>query len=207
MIKVSNSKQGNTLKKPSKIKDAIVDWKVDSQKLSQKFINKYPSETLTSLSKEETRIYLHDEIKQLFELAIDEEFEDGFQSLFSRTLVSFVEKYGNEAIKSLTPIFINEQINSEILAEALRWIGRTEHLPTYLDRLQLLEQCLFCSSPYIRDGAALGIASMNDQRAIPSLRLAIRKESIAELREDMKQVLYQLESNGDGADSKNYSKE
>lgn len=206
MTKVTNSKQGNTLKKPSKIKDAIVDWKADSQNLGQKSVKTYPSETLASISKKESRIDLYGEVKQLFELAIDEEFEDGFESQFSRSLVAFIEKYGRKAIEALTPIFINEKINPEIIAEALRWIGRIEHIPTYKDRQQLLERCLFCSSPYIRDGAALGIASMNDPCAIPSLKLAIAKERIAELCEDMKQVLFQLENNGNGANSKNNPK-
>jgi hypothetical protein len=93
----------------------------------------------------------------------------------------------------LTPIFINEQINPDIIAEALQWIGRIEHIPTHNDRQQLLERCLFCSSPYIRDVAALGIASMNDPCTIPSLKLAIAKVTIFELRKDMKQVLLQMD--------------
>jgi hypothetical protein len=36
---------------------------------------------------------------------------------------------------------------------------------------------------------------------IASLKLAIAKETIFELREDMKQVLFQLESAGNGADT------
>jgi len=178
----------------SKAKDTIVDWKVDTQKLGQEFFINYPPETLAVTAKERTHINLHNEIKQIFDLADDEAFEDGIESLFSRTLVSFIEKYGKEAIQSLSPLFINEQINPAIIAEALRWIGRMEHLPTYSDRLLLLEQCLFYSSPYVRDGAALGIASMNEPHAIPSLRLAIKKESISELREDMKELLMKIES-------------
>jgi hypothetical protein len=193
------------MKKPSKIKDVIIDWKVDSQQLSQDLIKKYQWDISFSTSKEKLSTNLHDEFKQLFELAVDEEFEDGFESLFSRSLVSFIEKYDKKAIEALTPIFINEQINPEITAEALRWIGRIEHIPTHNDRQQLLERCLCCSSPYIRDGAALGIASMNDPHAIPSLKLAIKKETIFELRKDMKQVLFQLESDGNGADNENHS--
>jgi hypothetical protein len=115
-------------------------------------------------------------------------------------LVAFIEKYGRKAIEALTPIFINEKINPEIISEALRWIGRMEHPQTYANRRQLLEKCLFSSSPYIRDGALLGIASMNDRNSIHPLKLAIAKEKISELCDDMKQVLFQLESNGNGAD-------
>jgi hypothetical protein len=193
------------LKKPSKVKDAIVDWKVDSERSSQKLIKKYSENSSTPTSKDELHSNLQNEVDHLFELAVDEEFEDGFESLFSRSLVTFIEKYSKKAIEILTPIFINEQINSEIIAEALRWIGRIEHLATYNDRQQLLERCLFCSSPYVRDGAVLGIASMNDLRTIPSLKLAITKETILELREDMKQVLFQLESKESGTDSENHS--
>ena len=81
----------------------------------------------------------------------------------------------------------------EIISEALRWIGRLEHPETEYCRLWLLESSLFCSSPFIRDGAILGLASLNDPAAIPFIRKAIDKEPIRELQEDMKEIVSQLE--------------
>ncbi len=144
---------------------------------------------------------LYDEIEKLFAFASAEEFEDGMESEFSKKLVSIIKKHGKAAIEILEPVFIHEKKNAEIISEALRWIGRIEHRRTHSIRLQLLAQCLFSPSPQIRDGAALGLASMNDPEAIYSLQLAIRKESYVELREDMKQVLLQLEGNENAVDS------
>ena len=195
----------NNLKEPSKIKDAVVGWKVDSQKLRKKPFRKFLTKESTLISAGEPNINLQAEVTQLFELANDMEFEDGYESLFSRSLFSFIEKYGKQAIEEISHIFINKKINPEIISEALRWIGRMEHSQTFANRRQLLEQCLFSPSPYIRDGALLGIASMNDRNSIHSLKLAIVAEKISELYDDMKQVLFQLESDGNGADNENHS--
>jgi hypothetical protein len=46
----------------------------------------------------------------------------------------------------------------------------------------------------VRDGATLGLASLNDPQAITPLKQAIEREQIGELREDMQQVLDQLEN-------------
>jgi len=160
---------------------------------SHKRIKTFQFEMLNTTQKEEKPIDLFYEIEQLFELAMDEEFEDGVESKFSKDLISFIKKYETRAIEELTPIFLNEKLNAEIISEALRWIGRIQHNSSKFDRLWLLESCLFHPSPYIRDGATLGLASMNDPNASDFLKIAIEKEPYHELREDMEQVLVQLE--------------
>lgn len=159
-------------------------------------------EILNSTQKEEKPIDLFYEIERLFALAMDEEFEDGVESNFSKDLISFIKKYEKRAIEELTPIFLNEKVNAEIISEALRWIGRIQHNFSKFDRLWLLERCLFHPSPYIRDGATLGIASMNDPNAIDFLKIAIEKEPYLELREDMEQVLITLEKTLNAANFK-----
>ena len=78
---------------------------------------------------------------------------------------------------------------------------RMEHKQTLNKRLWLLQRCLFCSSPSVRDGALLGLASMDDTSAIYSLRKAIERESYVELKEDMMKVLKQLETKSDVTNS------
>ncbi len=94
----------------------------------------------------------------------------------------------------LTRLIAIEQVNAEVASESLRWLGHIEHPKTYDNRLWLLERSLFCSSARVRDGAALGLASLDDPHAIPYLRRAIQRENCIELRKDIKQVLIQLES-------------
>ena len=130
----------------------------------------------------------------LFEAAKDQHFEDGMESDFSNEFVAFVEKHGDAAIKVIAHLTTSEIVNDEVAAEALRWLGRMDHAPTYQARLSLLERSLFCPSARVRDGAALGLAAMDDPHAITYLKQAIQREKYTELREDLKQVLTQLET-------------
>jgi hypothetical protein len=133
-------------------------------------------------------------IKALFREAKKFSFEDGMETEFSKELARLVRRHGKAAIEVVTALIVNENIDAEMAAEALRWLGRMDHPPSYRDRLWLLERSLFCSSAQVRDGAALGLASLDDPHAIPYLQQAIEREKCVELRQDLEQVLEQLES-------------
>ena len=133
------------------------------------------------------------EIEALFIAGKEEYFEDGFESDFSRGLISCVQKYGVDAIEAITCFIVYEKVSPEVASEALRWLGEINHPDSYKFRLWLLEHCLSCSSSRVRDGAILGLSYLNNPHAITYLERAIEKEKIIELREDMKQVLAQHE--------------
>lgn len=133
-------------------------------------------------------------IKILFRKAQGIAFEDGMETEFSRELVRLVRKHGKVAMEIITALIVNENVDAGVAAEALRWLGRMEYLPSYHDRLWLLEKSLFSRSVLVRDGAALGLASLDDPHAIPYLQRAIEHEKYASLREDLEQVRDQLES-------------
>ena len=132
------------------------------------------------------------EIEALFIKAREERFEDGMESDFSSGLISMIRMCGNAAIEVIAKLILYERVNPEVASEALRWIGHIEQASTYTDRLWLLERSLRCSSARVRDGVALGLASLDDPHAIPYLKQAIQREQCEELREDMEQVLAQL---------------
>jgi hypothetical protein len=133
-------------------------------------------------------------IQRILDLAGDEIFEDGIETEFSRALGAFVKNHGNQALDAITHLIISENINEDILSEALRWLGRIDHAQSHKRRLWLLERCLQHSSARVRDAASLGLASLDDAHAIPYLKQAIELERVLELREDLKQVLEQLET-------------
>lgn len=133
-------------------------------------------------------------IETLFAAAKEQDFEDGMESEFSKELVSLIKKYGNDAMEGLAYFIVYEKVNAEVASEALRWLGRIDSTRSYHFRLWLLERSLFCSTERVRDGAALGLASLDDPHAIIYLKQAIQWESCTELLEDMEQVLAQLES-------------
>ena len=134
-------------------------------------------------------INLRETLNYILDKAKEEEFEDGIESIFSRSLISLINRFGKNIIEIITPIFLNEGKNPEIISEALRWLGKMSHSQTYFERLWLLEKCLFSNSPYIRDGALLGLSSMNDISSIYSLEIAAEREKIQQLKEDIEQII------------------
>lgn len=133
-------------------------------------------------------------IRLLFEAAREQLFEDGMESDFAAELAIQIRRYGNDVIAVLTRLIISEQVEEGVASEALRVLGCINHRQTYESRLWLLERSLYCTSPWIRDGAALGLAWLDDPRAVRYLRQAIEREQIKELQEDMDRVLIQLET-------------
>jgi Type IV secretion-system coupling protein DNA-binding domain len=137
---------------------------------------------------------LRQKIGAIFAEAKEEVFEDGMESQFSRALTSAIRQFGNAAIRLLAGLILFETVNAESASEALRWLGHMNHPPTHRARLWLLERSLQSSSPTVRDGAALGLAFLEDRRAMPYLQEAIERERSVELQHDLRQVLAQLES-------------
>jgi len=137
---------------------------------------------------------LYSKIEAIFWIAKGEIFEDGMESTFSKQLKSFVIRYGSNALEVITCLIVYEKVDPEVAGEALRWLGRIDHAESYEYRRWLLERSLKLSSTRARDGAILGIASMDDKHAIFYLKCAMDKERCFELKADMEAVLEQLES-------------
>ena len=135
---------------------------------------------------------LDSELKDLFALSRGENFEDDIESAFSRNLVALIEKHENIAIDLISDLIASGNVDLEVASEALRWVGHIENSATYQARLQLLERSLFSLSARIRDGAILGLASMDDPASIRYVKEAIRRETIGELRQSIQQLLEQL---------------
>ncbi len=137
---------------------------------------------------------LYSKIETVFWTAKGEFFEDGMESTFSHQLNSSIKRYGNDALEVITCLLVYDRVEPEVASEALRWLGRIDHAESYEYRRWLLERSLSLPSTRVRDGAILGLASMDDKHAIPYLKFAIEKERCSELKADMKSVLEQLES-------------
>ncbi len=120
-------------------------------------------------------------------------FEDGHETDFSRRLVSFVTHYAAAAIEALSYLFLHGRTTPDVATEALRWLGNIEDTRTHMARRNLLEECLKCPSPLVRDGAALGLAFMDDPHALPPLTKAIEREQVSTIRNSMEMVSQQLE--------------
>lgn len=137
-----------------------------------------------------------------FKEAIEQDFEDGMESEFSRRLYSLLRNYGTFAVQEIAHMVTRGRVNSEVASEALRWLGRIDDPVTHSSRLWMLGKSLSSTSAQVRDGAALGLASMDDPNAIPSVRRAIERETCVELCKDMNQVLEDLEATRNAVSAK-----
>lgn len=138
--------------------------------------------------------YLYNRIIVLFNSNTELYFEDGVENTFSKELYEIISHYGTQAINFIWDLIINEKIFDEIASEALRWLGLIEDPMTYEYRFWLMVKSLKCSSYIVRDGAVVGLSYLNDARSITYLKTALQTEIYPELRNDMNQVLKQLES-------------
>ncbi|NOT24083.1 MAG: HEAT repeat domain-containing protein [Nitrospiraceae bacterium] len=136
---------------------------------------------------------LYETMITLFATARQEDFEDGVHTEFSRELVHVVEMLGTTAIEVVASIILKDKANPAVLAEALKWISHVDQPRSYAFRLWLLEKSLQSASPRIRDAASLGIAAADDPHSIPAVKSAIERETCQELRDDLAQVLRQLD--------------
>ena len=133
-----------------------------------------------------------DTLHRLFRRANDEVFEDGMDSRFSNGLIHVIRTHGTEAVGALERLICTDGVNPEVAAEALAWIGRMDDEQTHQVRLSLLERTLESPNVCIRDGASIGIESMDDPAVIGSLRKAIDREQCGLLRQNLMDVLEQL---------------
>lgn len=136
---------------------------------------------------------LYSKVLTLFVAARSMDFEDGIHTEFSRSLVRLVELLGNSAVEVVAAVILKEKANPTVAAEALKWISHIDQPKSYAFRLWLLEKSLRSSSPIVRDAALLGVASLDDHHSIPAINDAINREACLELREDLIQVLKQLD--------------
>ena len=142
---------------------------------------------------------LVEELRQIFFEAREEVFEDGMESNFSRKLSMLIEEHGDQAIEFSAEYLDSEEADEEVASELLRQLGHSEHMPTYSSRLNLLVCSLKNESSMVRDGAILGLASLDDPRVIPDVEEAVAREEDPELRDDMNDVLEQLRATLTGA--------
>ena len=161
-----------------------VDWQSPDTPTSATTARKTPAEIAHAV---------YQQLDAALAASAEEVFEDGMESELSRRLDSLVKEYDGIAVEAIAKKIINEKVNAELAAQTLRCLGRIDHKPSYAYRRWVLEKCLECSSTMQVEGAALGLASMDDAHAIPYLRKAIEREDLPELIEDLEQVLSQLE--------------
>lgn len=136
---------------------------------------------------------LYDSVYLLCENAREEYFELGMESEFYKALTQLIKQYDNIIIKVIHHLIENLKIDDYVAAEALKIFGAINNDTSYRFRLITLEKYLQHESIIIRDAAGLGIASLDDPSALPSIDRAIVREENPGIRECLVLVKNQLE--------------
>lgn len=132
-------------------------------------------------------------IDRLIADAKNEVFVDGMDSTFSRQLHRIIETFGHRAIRALE-MAMERRLNVEVAEELLRQLGYMEDSGTHGGRLNILLQSLKFPDPRVRDAASIGLAAMDDRRALPAVRAAYRNECYALVKDSLKMVVDQLQA-------------
>ncbi len=131
-------------------------------------------------------------LDEIFGAAHNEVFHDGMDSEFSDKLIIFLGQQGIWGATALTNFIVAEKVSPQSILEALKWIGKIRDPITQRQRRWLLERSLSNLNVIIRDGAILGLSSMDDPSSIPAVERVLKQEENLMLREDMEQLLDQL---------------
>ncbi len=125
--------------------------------------------------------------------ASDYQFEDGMNSPFEVELRKLVFLHEIMALEALHA-FIEHGNSNTIAAEALRIIGAINAPSIHPYRKWLLQKYLQHRSPYIRDGAIVGLLYLDDPATLPRVEAAIETETSSLLKEDLQQLSDQLKA-------------
>ena len=134
---------------------------------------------------------LHREIKRLLEDAVSERFEIGMRSNLSRGLQELYSYKPKEVLHEL--MIIIPDCESATTAEVMQWAGEQESKDFREHVVRLLLYGLEHTSSLVRDSAALSLGHLEGTNAINHLTLAIAREPVPELREDIKDLVASLQ--------------
>ena len=129
-----------------------------------------------------------------FVTAHEEQFEAGMESRLSKELRHLCNYRPTELLRALRSRLIEGDTSPDVLAEVLEWASREERISLRSDIVDLLTLGLYSRSPLVRDAAALGLAYFDGSASIRQLRRAIEREKLPELRADMEELAYSLET-------------
>jgi len=133
------------------------------------------------------------ELQRMANLAGDEVFEDGVENEVSRAIPPLVARFGSAAIEAVARLYLGHAIAGDVVSEVLRWIGAADHEASRDSRFWFLVYCLRDGDSRVRSAAALGLASLEDARAVPYLRREAQVEGVGLLRSRLEKVANELE--------------
>jgi len=137
---------------------------------------------------------IEDKILNTLQPFSDIEHEDGKITPLDTIVPEMIRHSDDKVIFTLLCRFIQQgKISTNLAYEILLILGGMKDQQTHENRRWLLQNCLEDSSYYIRDAACVGLSYLDDPMSIDSLKNAIEKEPIPEIKSDLESTLCQLQ--------------
>jgi len=130
-------------------------------------------------------------LNRIFQQHADDVFEVGYESEFEGRVLDLLEQNPDVAIAALDKALSVDQ-HFDLLAEALRAVGRQPTLFAAADPLRMLLHGLRHACPHVRDCAALALCDLREKRAIKPLRAAAEQERSRMMKRNLLQVADEL---------------
>lgn len=139
-------------------------------------------------------VNLEREVSELAGRVYGQAFEDGVRNEISSGVETLLRSQNRRLIEFLAGMYRSRALNPSFWAEVLPWLGRFDHPVTRESRFWLLVSCLRDSDPSVRSAASLGLAALEDSRAIPYLRQAMESEKVDVLRSWLEKSVAELDA-------------
>lgn len=154
-----------------------------------------PASTQATPIAEPSRLEAFTELKVVLNLAKEVHIEDGIDNEFYLGFRELLTKYGNVGLTLISDQTFGLHMPEHTLSTLLGYVGKLDDNVSTAMRRQLLEGYLTHESAVVRDGALVGLSYVESPDALPSLRAAYEREPYGELKQDILNVIEELETN------------
>lgn len=107
-------------------------------------------------------------------------------------LDKLIRKYGKAVVREIGRLVASERFSADIRQDALTILGSIGDPPTHKDRVAILTHNLAAKDVCLRDGAASGLANIDDPATISEVLVALEREPSPRLRRKLQLVIDQL---------------
>ena len=139
------------------------------------------------------------QLDSILERVRHEIVENGMTNTLTTELPRLVANHYRSVLPAIAALTDGSRTSAAVTAELLKEVGRVRDAISHFDRRWLLEHALSSPNPAARDGAGVGLAWLRDPRAAESLRAAVAREAIPQLKADLEEVIRILAGPNDNA--------
>ncbi|MBA7473217.1 hypothetical protein ES707_08552 [subsurface metagenome] len=130
----------------------------------------------------------------IFDAYQHEDFDTDIAHEFTNALDRLIRANGKSAVRIINNLIRKQILDDDIISETLKALGRIEDQNTKYERYELLIGSIKNESAIIRDGAVSGLSFLDDNRALPQLRMLFETDTVPILKNNIKVAIKGLET-------------